>query len=155
MTEINHGTEFTLGALAAVCAACFTNPLEVAKTRMQLQGELKGKGNYTVYYKNTFHALYTIAKYDGIRRIQSGLAPALGYQISMNGTRLGSYQVMTDLGLTDGGDCNICGFLKNLLAAGLAGAVSNAVGSPFFMVGSITKVTRIIQSLYYALLYLR
>jgi hypothetical protein len=30
---------------------------------------------------------------------------------------------MTDLGLTDGGDCNICGFLKNLLAAGLAGAV--------------------------------
>ncbi|XP_063409871.1 solute carrier family 25 member 35-like [Mytilus trossulus] len=131
---MNHGTEFSLGALAAVCSATITNPLEVVKTRMQLQGELKARGQYTVFYRNTFHALYTIAKYDGLRGLQSGLAPALGYQISMNGTRLGSFQIMIDMGLTDSVDCTFCGFLRTLLAAGLSGAVSNAIGSPFFMI---------------------
>lgn len=134
MAKLNHGTEFSLGAIAAVCAACFTNPLEVVKTRMQLQGELRNKGQYTVYYRNTFHALYTIAKFDGLRGIQSGLVPALGYQIFMNGPRLGSYQILIDMGLTKDNECILCGFLKDLLAAGFAGAFGNAVGSPFFMV---------------------
>lgn len=131
---MRHAEEFSLGAIAAVCAACFTNPLEVVKTRMQLQGELKAKGLYTVYYKNTFHALYTIAKFDGLCGIQSGLVPAIGYQIFMNGPRLGSFQIIVDMGVTKSNGCVICGFVKDLTAAGIAGAFGNAVGSPFYMV---------------------
>ena len=40
-------TECVLGAAAASSACLFTNPLEVVKTRMQLQGELKARGEYT------------------------------------------------------------------------------------------------------------
>ena len=39
-------TECCLAAAAAASACLFTNPLEVVKTRMQLQGELKARGEY-------------------------------------------------------------------------------------------------------------
>ena len=46
------GAEFLLGGMATSLAGFFTNPLEVAKTRMQLQGELKAHGQYSVIYTN-------------------------------------------------------------------------------------------------------
>lgn len=79
--------EFFIGGAATMAASVFTNPLEVAKTRMQLQGELKAKGQYTVHYKNPFHAVYTIARVDGIAALQNGLVPALWQQLFRNGIR--------------------------------------------------------------------
>lgn len=38
-----HLKGFTAGALAACGAVTFTNPMEVVKTRLQLQGELQAK----------------------------------------------------------------------------------------------------------------
>lgn len=83
--------EFAIGGLAAVCAGFFTNPLEVIKIRMQLQGELKARGQHAVHYKNVFHAGYTIAKHDGILALQAGLVPALWFQLFLNGIRLGKF----------------------------------------------------------------
>ena len=40
----SNAVEFLLGGLATSGAGVFTNPLEVVKTRMQLQGELKVRG---------------------------------------------------------------------------------------------------------------
>jgi len=40
-----------MGGMAAVGAGVFTNPLEVVKIRMQLQGELQAKGQYSVHYR--------------------------------------------------------------------------------------------------------
>jgi hypothetical protein len=84
--------DFVIAGAAAVGAGFFTNPLEVLKTRMQLQGELHAKGEYTVHYKNTIHATYMIAKHDGILSLQKGLSPALWVQFILNGVRLGWYQ---------------------------------------------------------------
>lgn len=64
--------EYATGAMAGVMAGCFTNPLDVVKTRLQLQGELKARGQHAVHYKNTLHAFYTIAKNDGILALQKG-----------------------------------------------------------------------------------
>lgn len=64
--------EYATGAMAGVMAVCFTNPLDVVKTRLQLQGELKARKQHVIHYKNTFHAFYTIAKNDGILAIQKG-----------------------------------------------------------------------------------
>lgn len=81
--------EFVLGGTAAMGACLFTNPLEVLKTRLQLQGELKAKGHHAVHYKNVFHAGYVVARNDGLLALQKGLVPALWVQLVMNGARLG------------------------------------------------------------------
>lgn len=64
--------DFLIGGMAAVGAGFFTNPLEVLKIRMQLQGELKARGHYVVHYKNMVHAAVVVAKEDGILALQKG-----------------------------------------------------------------------------------
>uniref|UniRef100_UPI003AAC5327 solute carrier family 25 member 35 isoform X2 n=1 Tax=Centroberyx gerrardi TaxID=166262 RepID=UPI003AAC5327 len=117
---------------AAACGAClFTNPLEVVKTRMQLQGELKSRGTYQVYYRNVFHAFYTIGKVDGVAGLQKGLVAGLVYQFCMNGVRLGSYAVIESSGYihTDGR----VSAAKTTFAGALAGVVGAVMGSPIYL----------------------
>ena len=75
--------DFLMSGLAACGACLFTNPLEVVKTRMQLQGELRAPGTYQRHYRNVFHAFITIGKVDGLAALQKGLAPALLYQFQI------------------------------------------------------------------------
>ncbi|XP_007950423.1 solute carrier family 25 member 35 [Orycteropus afer afer] len=125
--------DFLLSGLAACGACVFTNPLEVVKTRMQLQGELQASGSYQRHYRNVFHAFITIGKVDGLAALQKGLAPALVYQFLMNGIRLGTY------GLAEAG-----GYLhtaegtlsppRSAATGALAGVLGAYLGSPIYMV---------------------
>lgn len=54
--------EFVVGAAAACSAGVLSNPMDVVKIRMQLQGELRSRGHYTVVYKNVVHAAIAVAK---------------------------------------------------------------------------------------------
>lgn len=118
---------------AAACGAClFTNPLEVVKTRMQLQGELRSRGSYQVYYRNVFHAFYTIGKVDGLAGLQKGLVPGLVYQFCMNGVRLGSYAIIESSGyIHTNGRVSAA---KTTIAGALAGVVGAVMGSPVYLV---------------------
>jgi solute carrier family 25 protein 34/35 len=62
---------FTAGALAACGAVTVTNPMEVVKTRLQLQGELAAKGQVKKIYTGVFQALRIIAINEGIKGTQS------------------------------------------------------------------------------------
>ncbi|CAG8548010.1 3148_t:CDS:2, partial [Acaulospora colombiana] len=65
---------FLIGGAAACAAVTFTNPWEVVKTRLQLQGELaRNNSNYVKPYKNIFQTFYIILKNEGIRGVQKGL----------------------------------------------------------------------------------
>jgi solute carrier family 25 protein 34/35 len=55
-----------------------SNPAEVAKTRLQLQGELvKNLNESNRVYKNTFDVLAKTARNEGIRGVQRGLGAAV------------------------------------------------------------------------------
>ena len=124
--------DFVFGGVAACGACVFTNPLEVVKTRMQLQGELKSRGSYQIYYRNVFHAFYTIGKVDGLAGLQKGLVPGLVYQFFMNGVRLGSYALIETSGYshTDGR----VSAAKTTVAGALAGVAGAVMASPIYLV---------------------
>ncbi|XP_020822348.1 solute carrier family 25 member 35 isoform X1 [Phascolarctos cinereus] len=125
--------DFLLSGLAACGACVFTNPLEVVKTRMQLQGELQARGSYQRHYRNVFHAFFTIGQVDGLAALQKGLAPALVYQFLMNGIRLGTYGLAEAGGyLLDSNGNHSPG--RSAAAGALAGVMGAYIGSPIYMV---------------------
>ncbi|MCL4127522.1 UNVERIFIED_CONTAM: hypothetical protein GTU68_019093 [Idotea baltica] len=115
--------EFLCGALASCGAVIISNPFDVLKTRMQLQGELKSMGRYTIIYRNVFHALYSVAKVDGIFALQKGLLPAMSYQVVMNGTRFGLYQRIIDSGFISysNGSVSTVGCIASGAGVGIVG----------------------------------
>ncbi|KAE8573922.1 solute carrier family 25 member 35 [Halyomorpha halys] len=121
--------EFGIGALSAIGACFFTNPLEVVKTRFQLQGELRKRGQYTVHYKNFLHAGYIIAKTEGILALQKGLVPALYHQVLLNGVRLGGYQIAEEKNLykKKNGEVSL---LNTIAIGGVMGVAGAYAGSP-------------------------
>ncbi|OXA64674.1 solute carrier family 25 member 35 [Folsomia candida] len=125
--------ELVIGGMSAVFAGSFSNPLEVIKIRMQLQGELQARGKYAVHYRNAFHAAYIIGRKEGIFALQKGLTPALFYQFVMNGTRLGSYQLAEKQGLTKRKDGTVNPW-GSIIAGAACGAFGAIVGSPFYLI---------------------
>jgi len=125
--------EFVIGGLAAVGAGFFTNPLDVVKVRLQLQGELEARGSYKRIYKNTLHVGYLIAKHEGALALQAGLVPALIFQVVLNGIRLGAYKSAQryELIVDAQGNTDV---LRTALVSGIAGCVGAALGSPFYLV---------------------
>lgn len=73
-----------MGGVSAMFATLFTNPIEVVKTRLQLQGELKAKGQHAVFYKNVPHAIFVVARTEGLAALQNGLPAMLGFQFFLN-----------------------------------------------------------------------
>jgi solute carrier family 25 protein 34/35 len=130
--------ECLLGASAACSACLFTNPLEVIKIRMQLQGELMARGKYTKHYRNVFQAFYAVGRYDGLSALQKGLVPGLWYQFFMNGPRLGLFQTFDNLGFlrtkSQGSTRGQVIFHRSVIAAAVSGVVGAVIGSPFYMI---------------------
>ncbi|XP_013790445.1 solute carrier family 25 member 35-like [Limulus polyphemus] len=125
--------EFLLGGAAACCAGVITNPLEVVKTRVQLQGELRSRGCYAIHYKNVFHAFYAVAKADGVLALQKGLAPALWYQFFMNGVRLGTFHCLENFNFIKNSQGDVSVY-RSICAGALSGCIGSLIGSPFYMV---------------------
>lgn len=124
--------ECLTGGVAASGACFFTNPLEVVKTRMQLQGELQSRGSYRVHYRNVFHAFYTIGKVDGVVALQKGLVPGVAFQFVMNGLRLGTFQVFSDMGWTKNKD-GYSSPLRCAVFGAASGCIGAVIGSPAYM----------------------
>ncbi|XP_065431378.1 solute carrier family 25 member 34 isoform X2 [Chrysemys picta bellii] len=125
--SVSPPVDLVLGATSCCLACVFTNPLEVVKTRLQLQGELRPRGTYRRHYRGVLPALAAVSRADGLRGLQKGLAAGLLYQGLMNGVRFYCYSHAEDRGLTQrpGG---------TVAAGAVAGALGAFVGSPAYLV---------------------
>lgn len=133
---------FIAGAAAACGAVTFTNPIELVKTRMQLEGEL-GKHNKNVkkIYKNPAQAFVVIYKNEGVRALQRGLVCSYFCQIALNGSRIGLYEPCR-YALTKylspsefkEGEKIPQNLLINVLSGFISGSFGAAVASPFLLV---------------------
>ncbi|KAJ3286773.1 mitochondrial carrier [Rhizoclosmatium globosum] len=141
---LTHLRGFTVGAIAACCAVTLTNPMEVVKTRLQLQGELEARSAtpHAKQYNGAFSAFVKITRNEGLRGIQKGLAPAYLYQILMNGTRLGFYDPVRDLVMSTvdavaGKGVGTTGVGKGIsmvVSGAGCGILGAAIASPLFLV---------------------
>ncbi|KAA8531928.1 hypothetical protein F0562_006355 [Nyssa sinensis] len=70
----------TAGAVAGCATVSFSHPLDVVRTRFQVND---GRVSNFPTYKNTPHALFTIARSEGLRGLYAGFYPAvLGSTVS-------------------------------------------------------------------------
>lgn len=125
--------DFSIAAASGMGACLFTNPLEVIKTKMQLQGELRAKGQYAVHYRNVIHATYNIVKNDGVIALQKGLVPALWVQFFLNGVRLGTYQWAANRNLLTDKNGNLV-LAKTIFFSGLGAVLGQTACSPAFLI---------------------
>uniref|UniRef100_A0A060TDU4 Mitochondrial oxaloacetate transport protein n=1 Tax=Blastobotrys adeninivorans TaxID=409370 RepID=A0A060TDU4_BLAAD len=134
--QLSHLGGFAAGALAACGAVTVTNPVELIKTRMQLQGELAAKGQAKKVYTGMVQGLITIFKHEGLRGIQRGLTPAYVYQVGLNGCRLGFYEPMRRAlySLTGKDADGPAQYGLNIVAGASSGIMGAIAGSPFYLV---------------------
>ena len=126
--------QLVAASLAASTAVIFTNPLETAKTRLQLDGEAQAGGAARPrQYAGVTDALRRIASREGVRGLQAGLSAACLYQCVMNGTRLGGYEPL-QRALREATGAGEHSTAVKVAAAAATGAVGAALGSPLFLI---------------------
>lgn len=134
--KISKFGSFVAGGLAACFAVTVTNPVEVVKIRMQLQGEMSAVGENI--YRNPFQGIVVTFKNEGIRGCQKGLISAYIYQIALNGSRLGFYEpirlTLNKYLYPDQESHHIQNMGVNVFSGAFSGIIGAVIGSPLFLV---------------------
>jgi len=113
--------EALFGGIAGAGACFFSNPLDVAKVRGQLDGELNPTGARGSYRRPWYALRYLVAT-EGISTLQRGLAPAMCYNMCLNGLRFGIYRGVAPEGAAGA---------QHVVAGVVAGLIGAMVASPF------------------------
>lgn len=115
-------------------AVTVSNPAEVAKTRLQLQGELV-KGGKKRVYKDALDVLAKTWRNEGMRGLQRGLGPAYIYQTLLNGSRLGFYEPFRraiNRSIGRSGTDQIP--WTSVVAGAASGMIGASLGNPLFLI---------------------
>lgn len=134
--KVSKFGSFMAGGLAACIAVTVTNPIELVKIRMQLQGELSSSVQRV--YKNPFQGMAVIFRNEGIRGLQKGLVAAYIYQIGLNGSRLGFYEpirgFLNKLVFPNEEAHKVQSVGINVVSGASSGIIGAVIGSPLFLV---------------------
>ncbi|EPY78919.1 conserved oligomeric Golgi complex subunit 3 isoform 1 [Camelus ferus] len=101
---------FVYGGLASVTAECEsligqilieivsgTFPIDLTKTRLQIQGQKNDANFKEIRYRGMLHALVRIGREEGLKALYSGIAPAMLRQASYGTIKIGTYQSLKRL----------------------------------------------------------
>jgi len=117
---------FVCGGSAATFASCVIHPMDLAKVRMQLFGQLNpGKpvpGFGTI--------LTTMIKNDGITSVYKGVDAAIGRQLVYGTARIGLHRAFSDK-LQEMNDGKPINFGMKTLSGMASGSIAVCIGTPF------------------------
>jgi len=120
--------EFVIAGLSAVGAICFTNPVDVVKTRMTLQA-----AGGSSQYPNVLTALWRIGRDEGLTGLQRGLPASCLWQFSNVSVRFGVYGAAKQMTGVDDAESPLAKFVASLGLAGLSGGLAALASNPFFI----------------------
>lgn len=128
--------DFALAGMAGVMATALTNPIEVIKTRQQIQGEMVPPHMQISNqpYRGIIQALRTIVKSDGLMGLQKGLSSSLVYTFIINSSRFGLFDWADKLGWTRDPETGLLHTGRSALASSLGGIIGLTLGCPMLMV---------------------
>ncbi|KAG7467405.1 hypothetical protein MATL_G00153250 [Megalops atlanticus] len=118
---------FIFGGLASVTAECGTFPIDLTKTRLQVQGQVCDSKYREIRYRGMVHALVRICKEEGLRALYSGIAPAMLRQASYGTIKIGTYQSFKRLLVDSPEDETL---ITNMLCGVLSGVISSSIANP-------------------------
>ncbi len=81
--DISFGKSMFCSMLAGAMASTITNPLDMAKLRLQVQRANAKQGAGSFYYRNMLHALWHIGKDEGIMALFRGTIARMMFHIPM------------------------------------------------------------------------
>lgn len=117
---------FVCGGAAATFASVFIHPMDLAKVRMQLYGQLnpgKPVPGFTTIIAN-------IVKNDGPLSVYKGVDAAIGRQMVYGTARIGLHRKFSDI-LTARNEGQPINFLSKTLSGMASGSIAVCIGTPF------------------------
>ncbi|NXN31800.1 UCP3 protein, partial [Nycticryphes semicollaris] len=121
--------KFLSAGTAACIADLCTFPLDTAKVRLQIQGEVRiPRSTGAVEYRGVLGTLSTMVRTEGPRSLYSGLVAGLQRQMSFASIRIGLYDSVKQLYTPKGAEST--GLAARLLAGCTTGAVAVACAQP-------------------------
>ncbi|XP_078398158.1 mitochondrial uncoupling protein 4 [Cetorhinus maximus] len=131
--------KFVLTACSAAVAELVTFPMDLTKTRLQIQGEAvrrHPRGDKTAKpYRGMIRTAVGIVKEEGLFKLWKGVTPAIYRHIVYSGVRMVSYEQLRDSVLCKDED----GFFP-LWKAVLGGMLSGAIGQFFASPADLVKI---------------
>ncbi|NWH80769.1 UCP3 protein, partial [Piaya cayana] len=121
--------KFVSAGMAACVADLCTFPLDTAKVRLQIQGEVRiPRSTSTTEYRGVLGTLSTMVKMEGPRSLYSGLVAGLQRQMSFASIRIGLYDSVKQLYTPKGAEST--GLAARVLAGCTTGAVAVTCAQP-------------------------
>jgi len=117
---------YCLSAIASALAETATFPLDITKTRLQIQGSAEGS---VAVRRGLFSTAIGIAKEEGFLNLYRGLTPACLRHVVYSGIRVTAYQYIREeiFQMTDDADFVVW---KAIISGGTAGAIGQFFANP-------------------------
>ena len=119
-----HPNDVLLPAVSGSLAVCVTHPLELTKSRLQLDNERAARGSKPKY-NGFLDAITRTARHEGFRGLQRGLSLGICREFFFNGSRIGLYEPILALYKPNSTPSPSERLMASLFCGALGGAVVN------------------------------
>ncbi|KYQ89105.1 mitochondrial substrate carrier family protein [Tieghemostelium lacteum] len=126
---------FLFGGISCMMAAVVTNPIDVIKTRLQIQGELAKSSGTGAKKDGLVTGTLKIIQQEGIIGLYKGLSASLLREGTYSTLRMGGYDLLKSYMISDQDNGRV-----SLSSKILSGAISGAVGASIANPSDLIKV---------------